>query len=47
LEIRHDIGVKKHDGEGRVLTAVFDSFVLVSVYTPNAGEGLKRLKYRT
>ena len=41
------MGVKKHDGEGRVLSLVFETFVIVSVYTPNAGEGLKRLAYRT
>lgn len=47
VSVRHDIGVAKHDGEGRVLTIEFKSVILVAVYTPNAGEGLKRLKYRT
>ena len=46
IKVTHDLGVSKHDQEGRVLTAEFESFVLVSVYTPNAGEGLKRLAYR-
>ncbi len=34
------------DYEGRLLTAEFDDFYLVNVYTPNAGDGLKRLKDR-
>ena len=42
-----DLGIKKHDGEGRVITAIYNDFILVCAYVPNAGEGLKRLKYRT
>jgi len=34
------------DDEGRVITLEFDKFYLVHVYTPNSGEGLKRLEYR-
>jgi AP endonuclease-1 len=30
-----------------VITLEFDSFYIVSVYIPNAGQGLTRLKYRT
>ena len=41
------MNIPKHDEEGRLLTLVFTSFILVSCYTPNAGEGLKRLEYRT
>ena len=37
----------EHDQEGRVITARYDSYFLVTVYTPNSGEGLKRLDYRT
>lgn len=47
LKVTFDIGNKKHDGEGRVITAEFNNFALIAVYVPNAGEGLKRLKYRT
>lgn len=47
ISISHDIGIEKHDGEGRVLTAEFDQFILVSCYTPNAGAELLRLNYRT
>ena len=46
ISVTHDIGIDKHDREGRVLTMEFDKFYLVSCYTPNAGEGLKRLQYR-
>ena len=37
----------KHDGEGRTLTLEYKKFVLVACYVPNAGQGLKRLDYRT
>lgn len=40
------IGIDQHDNEGRVLTATFDDFHLVNVYTPNSQRGLKRLEYR-
>jgi exodeoxyribonuclease-3 len=40
------MNVPAHDQEGRVITAEFDDFFLVTVYTPNSGEGLKRLDYR-
>ena len=34
------------DLEGRIITLDFGEFYLTQVYTPNAGEGLKRLKER-
>ncbi|MCR5153573.1 MAG: exodeoxyribonuclease III [Lachnospiraceae bacterium] len=34
------------DFEGRLLTVEFDKFYFVNVYTPNAGDGLKRLADR-
>ncbi len=40
------IGVEVHDQEGRVLTAEFESYYLVTVYTPNSGSELARLDYR-
>lgn len=40
------IGVPAHDTEGRVITLEFPRWFLVNVYTPNSGDGLKRLKYR-
>lgn len=35
------------DNEGRVITLEFDKFILVHVYTPNSGQALNRLKWRT
>lgn len=40
------LGIDEHDEEGRVITATFDEFHLVNVYTPNAKRGLARLDYR-
>ena len=37
---------KDANSEGRVLTAEYDSFYLVNVYTPNAKDNLSRLKLR-
>jgi exodeoxyribonuclease III len=41
------IGDDEGDNEGRVITMVHKRFVLVNVYTPNSGDMLKRLSYRT
>lgn len=46
IDVSSDIGIEEHDQEGRVLCANFDSFYLVTVYTPNSGNDLKRLSYR-
>lgn len=46
ISVTYDMGVEEHDQEGRVVTAEYDTFILVTVYTPNSGEGLKRLEYR-
>jgi len=40
------IGMPGHDDEGRVVTCSFKEVVVVCVYTPNSGEGIKRLDYR-
>jgi len=47
VSVRNGIGKKKHDREGRVITAELDDFFLVNVYTPNAKRDLSRLEYRT
>ena len=44
--ISYDIGIDKHDHEGRVITLSFPTFFLVNVYTPNSKRGLERLDYR-
>lgn len=46
LAITQGIGQPAHDREGRVLTAEFQDFALVNVYTPNAQRELTRLPYR-
>jgi len=46
LQVLYGIQSLKHDCEGRVLTAEFASFYVVSVYVPSTGEGLRRLDYR-
>jgi exodeoxyribonuclease-3 len=40
------IGMGEHDTEGRVITATFDDFHVVTVYTPNSQRELVRLDYR-
>jgi exodeoxyribonuclease-3 len=46
LNVSYGIGIDEHDHEGRVITLEMDSFFLVTVYTPNSQDGLKRLDYR-
>jgi len=46
LRVNCDMNVEEHDQEGRVMTAEFDNFFVVTVYVPNSGEGLRRLDYR-
>lgn len=46
LSVTYGIGIEAHDTEGRVITAEYETFYVVTVYTPNAQEGLKRLAYR-
>jgi len=47
LTVVSGIGIDKHDQEGRVLTLEFNDFYLVNVYTPNSGQELARLPYRS
>jgi len=42
-----EIDNKEYDEEGRVITCEYSKFYLVHVYTPNSGELLKRLEFRT
>ena len=46
LSVTYGIGVEEHDHEGRVITLEMPDFYLVTVYTPNSQDGLKRLDYR-
>lgn len=44
-KVNYGIGIPEYDQEGRVITAEFDTFVLIAVYVPNSGQ--ERLEYRT
>lgn len=44
--VTYGIGIDLHDHEGRVITAEYTDFYLVTVYVPNTQDGLKRLDYR-
>ncbi|AEA20845.1 exodeoxyribonuclease III [Prevotella denticola] len=46
LNVTYGIGIDEHDHEGRVITLEMDDFYLVTVYTPNSQDGLRRLDYR-
>ena len=46
LSVSYGIQMEEHDQEGRVITLEFDSFYLVTVYTPNSQNELARLDYR-
>lgn len=46
LAVTFDMNLEEHDQEGRVITAEYEKFFLVTVYVPNSGDGLKRLDYR-
>lgn len=46
LNVTYGIGIEEHDKEGRVITLEMNDFYLVTVYTPNSQDGLKRLDYR-
>lgn len=46
LSVQYGLNIEEHDHEGRVITAEYPDFFLVTVYTPNAQEELKRLEYR-
>ncbi|MBO6287055.1 MAG: exodeoxyribonuclease III [Prevotella sp.] len=46
LSVSYGIDIDEHDHEGRVITLEMDDFFLVTVYTPNSQDGLRRLDYR-
>ena len=46
LNVTNGIGIDEHDHEGRVITLEMPDFFLVTVYTPNSQDELKRLDYR-
>ena len=46
ISVQYNLGIPEHDTEGRVITLEYPDFWLVTVYTPNAQDGLKRIDYR-
>ncbi len=46
LNVTYGIDIDEHDHEGRVITLEMDDFHLITVYTPNSQDGLRRLDYR-
>jgi len=46
ISVINGIGIEHHDKEGRVITAEFNDYFVVTVYTPNSKRGLERLDDR-
>lgn len=46
LSVTYGLGIEEHDHEGRVITLELESYYLITVYTPNSQEELRRLDYR-
>lgn len=46
LSVTYGMGIDEHDHEGRLITLEFDDLYLVTCYTPNSQDGLRRLDYR-
>ena len=46
LSVTYGLGIEAHDHEGRVITAEFPDYYVITCYTPNSQDGLARLPYR-
>lgn len=46
LSVKYGMGIGEHDKEGRLITAEYEKFYLLTSYVPNSGKGLKNLDYR-
>ena len=46
MSVSYGVGMEEHDTEGRVITAEFPEYYVVTCYTPNSQDGLARLDYR-
>lgn len=46
INVTYGIGVAEHDTQGRVVTAEYADYYVISVYVPNSGNELLRLPYR-
>lgn len=46
LSVRYGLGIEEHDTEGRVIMLEYPEFFLITCYTPNSQNELRRLDYR-
>ena len=46
LSVTYGMGIEEHDHEGRIITLEMETLDLITVYTPNSQDGLRRLEYR-
>lgn len=46
LSVAYGMGIEEHDHEGRILTAEYEDYYIVTCYTPNSQSELARLPYR-
>ncbi len=46
LSVQYGIGIEELDHEGRLITLEFPEYYVVTCYTPNAQNGLKRIDHR-
>ena len=46
LSVTYGVGTSELDTEGRMITLEYEKFYLVTCYTPNAQDGLKRIDHR-
>lgn len=46
ISVSYGINAPFYDNEGRVITLEFENYYLITCYTPNSQDGLRRLEYR-
>lgn len=46
LSVHYGMGIDEFDHEGRMITLDMGEYYLITVYTPNSQDGLRRLEYR-
>ena len=46
IAVTYGLGIEEHDNEGRVITAEYEDYFVITCYTPNSKSELERLDYR-
>lgn len=46
IKVTYGLGIEEHDNEGRVISAEYENYYIVTCYTPNSKSELERLDYR-